>query len=857
VRVVRTSNRAQDPSTLGGRTRSAAVVLGIAALAVAGLGVGAARAQVPPDTTPDPPNKGRFRSGPIHGAGFMTVTVELPSGRLVSGGDSQGFFVSDDGGRSWLSRNVLRGGADPFASRGVADLILAPVAGTGGRTPTIFAAVGKREQPTAAILRSDDQGETWVVDNGGKGIWFDGGNLPGAGSTRSRATSRLLAVADRGPYAAQPRLFAGDMTGCVWSRALTEGAAWAQVGCLPAASRSPIRSVAVSARGDLIVGTSRMGLAGSRGGGTLPQPAAVGAWRFVVQPACTAGPCTYTLPTSPLILFAAVSQSVEELVITPADHLYVAVVDDRLVNMPARIGGLWAGRPDGSPLVSVGVIGDDRLRNVVSVDLVQGSAAVDTVLTGASLPKAAATDTERTDFEVTRARVRWDTGPFPSPEVLEPLAQEAAVDLDLYGHDGLRWFVDGTSTLGNDQYVVSSVRVLSDGRYLVAGKAGLWIHHVRQQPGGGSSPPWRPAVFGIGSTFQGDVVLEDGTSYTTDADRFLFRADLTVPRPDVRHELDQAPTIASDVTKGLSVTVLDGGTALVGQATSTFGGLLLAVPPGTAPSTQLRLPVFRQPVALAAFDDAAIDNTVLVGIADNGLWSARWDRSSATPTLVDWRRLTTAGAGVPPRTAQPFETPALPDDVAPASATIVTVADAGGTVVFAETAKEGLWAARWAPGPGPLAWVPVLARSGLPGEASREMAYVRGVDALFLSGLRTLGRIDDPVRCLSETCTLAPVDAPVVGATGWTPLSTAYGIVPLAASGSTLIVVAGADPTLDKPGTVYRYDPAAEGAGAWDRLPDPDRVAANQLIRPIGVAAEGSRLAVTTSGNGLVVYGLT
>ncbi len=47
----------------------------------------------------------------------MTVTVELPSGRLVSGGDSQGFFVSDDGGRSWLSRNVLRGGADPFASR--------------------------------------------------------------------------------------------------------------------------------------------------------------------------------------------------------------------------------------------------------------------------------------------------------------------------------------------------------------------------------------------------------------------------------------------------------------------------------------------------------------------------------------------------------------------------------------------------------------------------------------------------------------------------------------------------------------------------------------------------------------------
>jgi hypothetical protein len=362
-------------------------------------------------------------------------------------------------------------------------------------------------------------------------------------------------------------------------------------------------------------------------------------------------------------------------------------------------------------------------------------------------------------------------------------------------------------------------------------------------------------VFGIGSTFQGDVVLEDGTSYTTDADRFLFRADLTVARPDVRHELDQAATIASDVTKGLSVTVLDGGTAIVGQATSTFGGLLLAVPPGSAPSTQLRLPVFRQPVALAVIDDAATDDTVLVGIADSGLWSARWDRSAPAPALVGWRRLTAAGAGVPPRTAQPFETPALPDDVAPASATIRTVDDAGGTVIFAETAKEGLWAARWAPGTGPLAWVPVLGRSGLSGDASREMAYVSDVDALFLSGLRTLGRIDDPVRCLAEACTLTPVDAPVVGSTGWTPLSTAYGVVPLAASGSTLIVVAGADPTLDKPGTVYRYDPAAAGDAAWDRMADPDGVAANQLIRPIGVAAEDDRLAITTSGNGLVVYG--
>ena len=159
------------------------------------------------------PGSARFASGPIHGAGFMTVMAELPSGRLVAGGDSQGFFVSDDGGRSWFSRNVLRGGADPFASRGVASILVAPIAGASGSVPTLFAAVGKRDQPTAAMLRSHDNGESWVVVKGVNGIWFDVVNLPGASTPRRRATSRLIAIADRGPYAADRRLFGGDMTG--------------------------------------------------------------------------------------------------------------------------------------------------------------------------------------------------------------------------------------------------------------------------------------------------------------------------------------------------------------------------------------------------------------------------------------------------------------------------------------------------------------------------------------------------------------------------------------------------------------------------------------------------------------------
>jgi hypothetical protein len=173
-------------------------------------------------------------------------------------------------------------------------------------------------------------------------------------------------------------------------------------------------------------------------------------------------------------------------------------------------------------------------------------------------------------------------------------------------------------------------------------------------------------------------------------------------------------------------------------------------------------------------------------------------------------------------------------------------------VVTAETDAEGLWSAVWTTGTDPLVWTQVAPPAGLAGGVSREVAYVRSADALFLSGLGTLARIDRPSRCVTEACALVPVPVPVVGATGWTPLSTSYGAVPLAADGTTLFVVAGAEPTLDKPGTVFRFDPTA---ATWTRMNDPDGVAANQLIRPIGVAAESGRLAITTSGNGLVVYG--
>ena len=122
----------------------------------------------------------------------------------------------------------------------------------------------------------------------------------------------------------------------------------------------------------------------------------------------------------------------------------------------------------------------------------------------------------------------------------------------------------------------------------------MWVHQPRPRPR--AAPPWRPAVFGVGSTFQGDVALPDGTVFTTDADRFLFRADLTeCASPSCGRSSTSPEPSPSTSPRACSVTVLGDGTALAGEATSTFGGLLLAVPPGSAPSMAAALA--RQPPA--------------------------------------------------------------------------------------------------------------------------------------------------------------------------------------------------------------------------------------------------------------------
>ncbi len=227
----------------------------------------------------------------------MTVVAQLPSGRLVAGGDSQGFFVSDDGGRTWRSRNVIRGGADPFGARGVASLIVANVIGPSGPAPTLFAAVGKRDAASAGHPALGRRGR----DLGG-GQRRHGHLVRRRQPARGREhpqPSHEPALRHRRPWAVRR---GPPPHGRRHDRVRLDSVAHGRLGVgavrLPAIAQPVADPLGRGRRGRRrIVATSRMGLAGSRGGGTLPQPHLAGVWRFAKAPTCPSRPCVYTPPT--------------------------------------------------------------------------------------------------------------------------------------------------------------------------------------------------------------------------------------------------------------------------------------------------------------------------------------------------------------------------------------------------------------------------------------------------------------------------------------------------------------------------------------------------------------------------------
>ena len=131
-----------------------------------------------------------FTNSAVEGGGFISVLAQSPSGTLIAGGDTEGFFRSVDGGVTWTPQDQ----GLPAAAYSVAALL-----DQGG---VWYAAVGSGAN--GGIATSTDDGVSWSYQgHAGTGTppTFDGSNLPGQ-QGQPRATGDLLATDGTYLYAA-------------------------------------------------------------------------------------------------------------------------------------------------------------------------------------------------------------------------------------------------------------------------------------------------------------------------------------------------------------------------------------------------------------------------------------------------------------------------------------------------------------------------------------------------------------------------------------------------------------------------------------------------------------------------------
>ena len=131
-----------------------------------------------------------FTNSAVEGGGFISVLAQSPTGTVIAGGDTEGFFRSVDAGATWTPQDQ----GLPAAAYSVAALL-----DQGG---TWYAAVGTGSN--GGIATSVDDGVSWAYHgHAGAGTppTFDGSNLPGQ-QGQPRATGDLLASDGTYLYAA-------------------------------------------------------------------------------------------------------------------------------------------------------------------------------------------------------------------------------------------------------------------------------------------------------------------------------------------------------------------------------------------------------------------------------------------------------------------------------------------------------------------------------------------------------------------------------------------------------------------------------------------------------------------------------
>ena len=522
-----------------------------------------------------------FTNSAVEGGGFISVLAQSPTGTVIAGGDTEGFFRSVDGGMTWTPEDQ----GLPAAAYNVAALL-----DQGG---TWYAAVGSGS--SGGIATSTDDGVTWSYDgHDGTGTppTFDGTNLPGQ-QGQPRATGDLLATDGTYLYAAS---FGRGLQRWPLDSA-SPAAGWQCV----ALCSSYLNSMTLDGSGDAFV--SVIGRTGASKG---------------VYEITGLGPGARTKALSAR---KGVSTGVQEL-IHVGSRVYAAGAEgigywskgswttlDASPHWYTLTGYETAGPPPVDTLYAATYAGHGA--SDVEQLVVTGSGTTITPLVPSGSVSSTIEGTSTEWWETTEAGSAG-TGLGPSAMIGGCPSSTLAI-------------CAGSTA---DVFAGSSIVMLSESGgldpLLVGGRSGVWSY------GPQSSPAWSPAVTGLAATFDlavavnpadgSDVAVADadwGVLASTDD---LASVDGLVDPPRLASVSSTGLAVAWDASVTPSALILSGG----GRNSNSLGSIWYSAGWATGgPWTSLPLPagVTTRPIALASAVTGPGDYLLVAAFQGTGVYA--------------------------------------------------------------------------------------------------------------------------------------------------------------------------------------------------------------------------------------------
>ncbi len=628
-----------------------------------------------------------FSNAAVSGGGFISVLAAAPSGTLIAGGDTQGFFRSVDGGVTWTPQDSSL----PMTAYNVAALLPLNTAW--------YAAVGGGG--SGGVARSTDDGQTWTAathtKSSGSPPTFDGGNLPGE-TGHPRATGNLLASDGSYLYAAS---FGHGLER--WSlQSASLGAGWQCV----ALCTSFFNSLALDGHGDAYV--SVIAKTGQSKGVYEVLGLAPGA------------------RTKAISSRKGVSTGVQEMIVL-GSRLYVAGAS----GIGYWSAGTWFSL-DPSP----------HWYTLTGYETVPGSAPVD-VLYAATDAGRGVNDVERLAVAGTSVGI---TGLVPNGSVGSTIYGTSipwweATQAGTAGQDtGPESMIGGcpssSSTLCAattlDDYVGSSILMRSRSgsgpdALLVAGRSGVWNYAPS------SSPEWLPAVQGLDATFDLGIAVDPANSANVAAadsdwsvlastDDFRTVDDAVLP-PLFTPSSGSAYALTWDTSVSPSALIVAGGS----QATNALGSLWYDAAWATGePFSSMPLPagVSTRPIALTVNATGQGTYVLVAAFQNAGVYAF-----TGSATVGSWTMIPAGPGGAP------SVSPKDPHGVS------LTWAVDGSALFMYDTGTHGLWSSAW-DGSSFASWVGVYAdRTATPGRGWT-VADPSSPSVVWVSNTNGLGFID-------------------------------------------------------------------------------------------------------------------